>query len=169
MKRRTLLQSAGALGAAVTAGCVADSQVVGENTTAPGPVGPQLEETDFEVLDVNCGDEKNEARVEFEDDAVVVTGTIDGSDACKTAELADASYDPDADEFGIVVETVEGEDAGACAQCIVEIDYRATFTFDGSLPPRITVRHEGSGGPVDVAAADRFDEGNGEGDDEATE
>ena len=161
MKRRTLLRSLALLGAGSLAGCTAGSRVGGEDTTAVGPVEPEITGTDFEVLDQGCGNTVSEAAVEFADDAVEITGTIAGSDACKTAQLADAIYDPDADELRVTVETVEREGVGACTQCIVEIEYRSTVSFSGGLPPSVVVRHEGTGEPGVVTTVDRVAEGSG--------
>jgi hypothetical protein len=161
MQRRTLLQSIALLGAGSLAGCTAGEQVVGEKTTTLGPVEPEIGGTDFAVLDQGCGNEVNEATVELGSDAVEITGTIAGSDACKTAELADATYDPNADELRVTVGTVDREGAGACAQCIVEIDYRASVQFTGGLPPNVVVRHDGVGEPGVVATVKRAAEGSG--------
>lgn len=159
MKRRTLLHSIPLLGAGSLAGCTAGRRVGGEETTSVGPVEPELASTDFEVLRQGCGNQVNEATIESGDDTVEITGTIAGSDACKTAELADATYDPDTDELQVTIATTDREDAGACAQCIVEIEYRATATFTGGLPPNVVVRHEGTGDPGVVASLDRVDGG----------
>lgn len=159
MKRRTLLQSMALLGAGSLAGCTAGSRVGGEGTTSIGPVEPELTSTDFEVLQQGCGNQVNEATIESGGDTVEITGTIAGSDACKTAELANVTYDPDADELQVTVATTDREDAGACAQCIVEIEYRATATFTGGLPPNVVVTHEGTGDPGVVATLNRADSG----------
>lgn len=160
MKRRTLLGSIGLLGAGSLAGCTTGTRVVDEETTTTvGSVEPAVAGTDFEVRDQGCGNTVNEATVSFEGDAVVVEGTIAGSDACKTAELADATYDPDADELQVTVAAVDREEAGVCAQCIVEIDYRTTVSFSGGLPPSVVVSHEGAGQSGVVATVDRVDGG----------
>ena len=157
MQRRSLLKSLSLLGVGALAGCTAGTQVVGDEPTSVRQVEPEVAGTDFEVLDQGCGNQTNEAAVEFADDAVEIDGTIAGSDACKTAELADAAYDPDAEELQVTVATVDREDADVCAQCIVEIDYRATVQFAGGLPPKVSVRHEGAGESGVVTSVDRLD------------
>lgn len=159
MQRRTLLQSISLLGTGSLAGCIAGRRVGGEETTTVGSVEPELTSTDFEVVDQGCGNPVNEATIDPSGDTVEITGTIAGSDACKTAELADATYDPEADELQVTIATTDREGAGTCAQCIVEIEYRATATFTGGLPPNVVVRHEGAGESGVVATLSRVESG----------
>lgn len=95
----------------------------------------------FEVLQTECGGGENHASVARGDDRVVVEGTIDGRNGCYTAELDRAEYDADA--LTVAVWSYESDEAANCTQCMVNIDYRATFEFEGGTPDEVTVRHNG--------------------------
>ena len=172
MNRRKLLASLGAgLGTASLGGCLGRySDAAGDvgeagtttdgratttgdqsSTTAEG--GPTLADTSFEILKAGCGQPTNDASVAFRDGSVVVTGTVPGSNACYTAKLADASYDPDSRSLDLTVASTQKRGTDACAQCIVEIEYEATATFEGDLPETVRVTHEAMGESKTVATA----------------
>jgi hypothetical protein len=170
MDRRQLLARFGAvLGTASLGGCLERYRDVagetGDETTEDADAEETTTETaegelsvadqTFEIVENECGEPKNEASVEFDSAAtsVALTGTIAGSDACHIAELADASYDPDTGSFDVTVVSKKEEGADVCAQCIVEIDYEATFDFDGGPPESVTVVHESMGESVTVVEA----------------
>lgn len=161
MRRRTLIKRTAALATAGTlAGCVGQYNPADETTADPAttePQPPSLTDSDLSVIDSGCGTETNEATVSFDDGTrlVTVTGTITGSDACKTATLADAAYDADADELAVTVATTDKEDAEMCGQCLTEIEYEAEFSFDGGLPASVTVSHQSMGETSTVATTDR--------------
>ncbi|WP_132058046.1 hypothetical protein [Halorussus amylolyticus] len=145
MNRRELLTRTGALlGAASLGGCLGQypNPGTGDQTTDDSPT---LADESFEVTDSECGQGSNEATVSFEDESVVVTGTITGSDACQTGTLADTSYDPDEGILDVTVATEEREDTEVCAECITDIDYEATFEFAGGLPDEVSVTHDSMG------------------------
>lgn len=133
-----------------------------ERTAPPPATAVTLVDSSLTVRDVECGEETDDAAVRFdgETERVVVTGTIWGSDACRIPVLADASYDAQADALSVTVTTGDrgggdrGTDDGvACAQCVTELDYRTTHSFEGGLPGSVSVRHDrGDGGDV-VATA----------------
>lgn len=102
----------------------------------------ELTDRSFEVVDSSCGEGANRAVVERSTDRVDVDGVIDGRNGCYTAELDRAVYDDEADELTVDVRAFEEGD-GACMQCIVDVDYRATFRFDRGTPDTVTVRHDG--------------------------
>jgi len=108
---------------------------------------PMLVESSLSVTNVTSTQRKTTADATFDEDEnkVFVTGTIEGSDGCKTATLASADYDPSADSLTVDVETVDREDAGTCTQALVYIDYEVTVTFEGGVPKSITVQHDGRG------------------------
>ena len=165
MDRRELLTSCGAvIGTAALGGCLNRyEEMAGEaGETTQGDDGgatdqpPTLADTSFELLDSGCGQPRNEASVSFAegDGAVGVTGTISASSACYVAELADASYDAETGTLEVTVASVEKDGADACAQCITEIDYEATFTFEGGLPASVRVVHRAMGETEPVTTAE---------------
>lgn len=154
MNRRDLLARTGALlGTVSLGGCLSRYEVPGgdgEETDRP-----TLVDESFEITNAGCGQQTNEAAVEFADDSVVVTGTVPGANACYVAELADASFDHEEGTLDVTVASVEdAEEDEACADCIAEIDYEATFAFDGGLPATVNVVHEAMGESETVATAE---------------
>ena len=167
MDRRQLLARFGAvLGTASLGGCLERYREIaggtGDETTTEGTITgetaggrPTLASQTFEIVDGGCGQQKSDANVEFDSAAtsVAVTGTIAVSDACHTAKLAGASYDPESGTLEVTVVSKKKEGADICAQCIVEIDYEASFDFEGGLPQTVTVVHEAMGESKTVAKA----------------
>ncbi|WP_158058779.1 hypothetical protein [Halorussus halophilus] len=154
MNRREMLATTGAaIATASLGGCVS------QYTDNPGADGgdetteskPTLGEQSLKVTKAGCGTQKNEATVELADSKVTVTGTIPGSDSCQTATLGDVSYSPDDGTLDVTVTTKKKEGTGVCSQCITEIDYEATFQFEGGLPSNVTVTHESMGNSETVA------------------
>ncbi|MFC7132630.1 MULTISPECIES: hypothetical protein [Salinibaculum] len=111
---------------------------------------PLLTDASLTVTDVSGSIAQTTADAEFDAAAgtVVVTGTIEGNNGCKTATLGDVSYDPAGDELSVDVQTTDRADVDedtACTQALVYIDYEATFTFDGGIPGSVSVSHDGRG------------------------
>lgn len=138
-----------------------DGEQVGEETTTASPPSPGEERgsTDgidyvFEITDAGCGTAGDSADIEFReaDNEVVVRGTIDASDLCRTAGVGSVTYDGSEDDTTIVVETRPREDADVCGQCLVAIDYEARFTYE-TMPGSASVVHDGHGGRTGVGAA----------------
>lgn len=121
-----------------------DGTTGGGTTTGDGAtpdVGANVGDHSFEALDGGCGEGVDEARASFGDGSVTVTGTISGTDGCRRPRLAGASYD--ADELVVAVEThADGE---MCSECLVDLDYEATFRFEGAAPGSVVVRHDSRG------------------------
>lgn len=162
MQRRALLKRTAALVTAGTlAGCVGNQYGMDDDTAAApatsGSQPPTLTDRTLSVTDSGCGNETNTASVSFDDGKrlVTVTGTITGSDACKTATLKDATYDSNADELAVTVAATNRDDADMCAQCLTEIDYEAEFSFDGGLPSSVTVDHDSLGETRTVQTSER--------------
>lgn len=174
MRRRRFLARVALFGGIGLAGCVRDAAPGGsdtdrsptatdtdgspsEPTTTNGatttaspagtdtPAGVTLADTSFTPGNPSCGQQRNDATVEFvaEGNDVRVDGTIWGSDTCATAELADARYDAGADRLTVHVVTGRREttETVACAECIVEIDYEVVADFTGGLPDTVRVVH----------------------------
>lgn len=144
MRRRQFL--AGSLAGLGLAGCVGRSPGGGTDTeTETGTPMPTLVGSDLQVNSNECGQQVDQATVSFDPEGrtVAVEGVVWGSDTCHTARLADATYTPDTDRLTVrVVATVpETTETQACGQCIVEIAYEATCSFDGGLPGTVRVVH----------------------------
>lgn len=158
MDRRTLLRRSAALVALGLAGCTEGGDPdVGDGSPTPGgdgtptPAPPTTEPTTvadftFQVTNIDSAATEPTADVTFEtgENRVRVTGTIQGSDGCKTAALEAIDYDRAADEVSLSVITEDRPDAGdACTQALVYIDYEATVSFTGGLPSQAAVSHDG--------------------------
>lgn len=124
----------------------------GEPSTATDegtPTGGETSESNgtvdesFEVVGSDCGRGADRADVERGADRVNVDGTIGGRNGCETAELERVTYDDGADELTIAVRTVDDGAEGACMQCIVDVDYRATVEFDDGTPADVRILHDG--------------------------
>lgn len=113
-------------------------------TDSPTPDAPELIDSSFRVESNECGNPTNSATAGIDGDTITVTGTIDGSDTCHTARLAGAAVSDDGKTLAIEVEAYVPESTAtqACGQCIVEIEYRSTFTFDLARPDRVVVNHD---------------------------
>jgi hypothetical protein len=113
---------------------------------SPG-AAPTLVESSLSVTNVASTERERTADAEFNPDAgtVVVTGTIQGENGCKTAALGSASYDPGEDQLFVDVVTEDREDAGTCTQQLVYIDYEATFSFERGVASSVSVSHNGQG------------------------
>jgi hypothetical protein len=150
VKRRTLLAAAAA--ATSAAGCLRDSSgsdTDGADTPTPTPTskpsgGRRLVDRSFEVRRVECGDDYGGHEVTTDGGTVTVEGTLDGSDTCYTAELVRGEYVAEKDTLYVEVESVvDSEENETCAECIVEIDYEATFEFEGGTPESVRVDQRG--------------------------
>lgn len=152
MKRRTLLAAAAAATTTGTAGCLGgglgtdpeNDGTDGDDGPTETPDGPRLVDQSFEVERVECGDDYGGHEVIKSDGVVTVEGVLDGRDTSYTAELVTSEYDREADELYVEVESVEGEEGGGMsAQCITEIEYVATFTFENGEPSSVRVDQSG--------------------------
>jgi hypothetical protein len=161
MDRRILLRAAGVAGAVFLAGCTGGNSPDDAGSTSPSTPTPTDSPTDsptpsptpkatladqsFEVTTVDCGTTGNSAEATVEGDQVVVTGITDAPDPCHSARLAEAETGCSDGALRVAVETFvpqENEDK-VCTQCIAEVVYEARFTFEGTLPRRLVVRHDG--------------------------
>lgn len=149
--RRRFIRWAGSVGTVGLAGCLggrpgspADTP---EDTPADTPTdAPGDPPSTFTVTATRCGNQANRATVTFGEDAVTVVGTIWGNDACYTARLDGVELD--GGTLAVHVTAVRPDDVRGCAQCISEIDYRATVEV-ASPPFEVVVVHRGE--PVATA------------------
>lgn len=118
-----------------------------DGSGSDGDATPELTDSAIEITEISPGEEIDDADIEFDRDAdaVIVDGTIHGSDACQTATLGSVDYDAEADELSVDIVTTLVDDAEnrTCMQAIVEIDYTARAEFEGGLPSSATVSHDG--------------------------
>lgn len=118
----------------------------GEATETPSGDNSVRDST-FEVVERSGGSGESTAEVTFDDaeTRITVTGTIVGSDGCKTATLSDVTVDPAADRATVSVATNNrpGTEGQVCTQALVAIDYEATVTFEGATPAEVAVVHDG--------------------------
>ncbi len=140
---------AGGIGLATVAGCLeggtggdpedATDEPTEDATPTPTPA-PTLASKSFDVTGVGPGESTQRADVTF-DDAVHVSGTTTGNNGCYVAKLVGAEVREGT--LAVTVEAVEDrEDDEMCTQGLVEIEYEATFEFEGSLPERVVVKHD---------------------------
>lgn len=121
----------------------------GSTESDGGGANPALEDATFEVVEQTSAAQEPGADVEFDAGAgqVLVRGTIQGSDGCKTADLQAVDYHAAADEVTVSVVTKNRPGTGdqACTQQLVYISYEATVTFSGGIPSAASVVHDGEG------------------------
>lgn len=106
---------------------------------------PELVDQEIDIQEVECGGSgENYYEVDVDDGVVTVDGSIGGNNACYSARVDAAEYDADEDRFDLVVRSFEDrDDDEACTDCIVDVYYRATFTFEGGEPGEVKVEHVG--------------------------
>ncbi len=132
------------------------------------PEAAELVEESFTVVSTTHDGPEGTADITFDEEAnaVSVTGTIVGSDGCQTAALDSATYDPDETHLAVAVVTEPHEDAEEmyCTQQLKPIGYEATFSFEGGIPDRASVSHDGTGvaGAGYDSAAESADSPDGE-------
>ncbi|MFC7154889.1 hypothetical protein ACFQPA_05395 [Halomarina halobia] len=98
----------------------------------------------FQAQSANCGTEDQSASVSFpRDGQVKVKGVITGADQCHSARLGDVSVE--GGTLTVSVETYVPEEMAnrTCGDCVVDIEYQASFAFDGTAPERVVVTHDG--------------------------
>lgn len=166
MRRRTLLQAAGAASAGLVAGCTADGSGSGSPDGTDGPSSSPtatsceegLADTSLAVRSVECGIGENRADASVDpvgpatpEDGeaptytVTVIGTIDASDPCHSARLGAVRAGSTEDTLRLGVETYRPEEnqGDACAECIADVGYEATAAFRCDYPGVVVVVHDG--------------------------
>lgn len=149
MERRALLAATATTTTTLLAGCLGgDSADENDNPspTEQTPEHPRLVDQSFDVTNVECGTQGHDVRTEKSDGTVTVEGTVDGNNTCYTAELVRAEYVADEDTLYVEVESVERGTDQVCGQCIVEIDWLATFEFENGEPGTVRVDQRGLSG-----------------------
>jgi len=101
----------------------------------------------FSSQSPECGEGNDDVDISFDDDAgeIVLDGVIRGSDLCKRARLESVEHDESADKLRVEIGTVDREQCQdgdmAAGQCLVDIEYEATFSFEGEIPSEASVNH----------------------------
>lgn len=147
MNRRALLSATAATTTTLT-GCLTDyvgDQPEESEQTPPdeSPRPPEIADYTFEVTHVDCDHPESDYDVTRSDGQVSVTGSLRGSTTCGTASLEGIEYDADADELRLVVRSHVEETEGGCGDCIVDIEYEATVSFEYGEPGTVTVEYTG--------------------------
>lgn len=94
-----------------------------------------------------CGQGEDDVDISFDDEAgeVRLDGVISGNDLCKRASLASVEHDESAGTLSATIEAVDQERCEdgdmAAGQCIVDIEYSATFSFDDEIPSEASISH----------------------------
>jgi len=101
--------------------------------------GVTIVDTQFEVVNRGPGTGSEEANVEYDRRNLTVTvdGQVTGSNSCYTAELRGTSYSSSDDTLyvSVVPQSKDFQDTlGACADVIIDINYRVVVEFEGGLP-----------------------------------
>ncbi|MDS0477857.1 hypothetical protein [Natrinema sp. 1APR25-10V2] len=115
----------------------------------------RVAERSIETLEQNCADEADDddATVAFEDEAVIVDGSITTPTPCYEPSIAEATHDERRDALEITVASGE-QSAASCADCLGVVDYEARLELEGRYPGHVVVRHESGGGRRRVATAE---------------
>lgn len=147
MRRRTFLAGASALAGGALAGCTGGAAPGGGGpgtTTTPTPTPvPTVTDSQVETVETGCATGDGGATVVREGEQVRVTGRLRTATPCYLARLTDATYDADADRLTVAVTAERDPEAMACVDCVGEVEYEATVTFDGGLPGTVVVTHGG--------------------------
>jgi hypothetical protein len=159
MRRRALLATAGS--ALALSGCVSSpgtgdgaerspAESPSPDDTSTPPATPALVEQSLAPRK-DC-ETPGQAAVAFDSTAVRITGCIRGPNGCHVPVLESAAYDGASDRLRVVVGTEStADEETACTQAIVHRGYEVAVRFDGGLPGRAVVSHEGAGDRVEAA------------------
>lgn len=171
MDRRTLLSASLAVIGSTVTGCLEGGGDMGDSNDSGGTTDPTntnypedgdtsdrtntddssedergtteqtLFEAHFEVLSESYEGEES-ASVSFDEDTVVVTGIIMGSNGCYTARIDEARIEDNT--LAVSVESYENAEEGQdCPTAHIYIEYEATFTLQRDLVESVRVEHNG--------------------------
>lgn len=114
----------------------------------PEPVALTIQDRQFEALATECGEGANSATVSHEatgEDTgrITVDGVVRGSDTCHSARLVGAVAEGESLRVSVESYVPEENEGMACAECIVDVSYRAVLDYEGSGPFEVVVEHGG--------------------------
>ena len=147
MDRRQFITILGA-GTLPFSGCISAGRYTSkENTTATTTNTSTYELTDhsFRVLTTDPSLERDHAEVSFPDRAVQVTGVIQTTRPCHSAQLNDYGLDPNnaMAALDVAITTYKPSDAENCTNTTVGVEYEARFEFADLTPGHVFVTHDG--------------------------
>jgi hypothetical protein len=172
MRRRDVLGLVGAAATAGLAGCTGDAPTDAGPTDSPEPTDSPTDSPtaspgddptatpsptpepvavtgrEFAVTGVKCGTGESSATVSQDStgDAagrVTVEGVVRGTDTCHRARLVSAAVEDDTLRVAVEPHVPEESRGTACAECIVDVSYRAVVDYEGTQPFDVVVEHEG--------------------------
>ncbi|OAQ52518.1 hypothetical protein HTG_12915 [Natrinema mahii] len=111
------------------------------SSSIPCPV-PEVTDASLAVGDRACAGrtDGDDATVEFENERVLVEGSIRIPTPCHTLELADATYHETRDLLAVNV-AVGKQEAETCIDCLGAADYEARVDLEGRYPAQVAVFH----------------------------
>jgi len=119
-------------------------------STLMGCPGPSVADQSFSIEQGSC-DMTDEARIDFADEVVEVSGRVKTPNPCYGLELASVELlDAEANEDGtddvleVVVAATE-QQSDMCTQCVGSVPYTATVTMEHEYPSNVRVIHESMG------------------------
>ncbi|MFB6283839.1 MAG: hypothetical protein ABEK59_07900 [Halobacteria archaeon] len=91
------------------------------------------------------GKEKDGPYIErnTEDNKIEIDGTVAGNNSCMTPVLKKVSYNKAKDQLNVSIETINPTPHKACAMVVMNLDYEAQVSFEGKLPKKVSVSHDG--------------------------
>ncbi|MFA9503459.1 hypothetical protein ACERIM_11870 [Natrinema sp. H-ect1] len=111
------------------------------SSSIPCPV-PDVADASLAVDGRECAGrtDGDDATVEFENERVLVEGSIRIPTPCHTLELSDVTYD-DGRDLLVVTVAVGEQEAETCVDCLGTADYEAGIDLEGRYPGRVAVVH----------------------------
>jgi hypothetical protein len=119
-----------------------DSSGDSTDETTPSKPKPALVNSSFEIVSAGCGTNSGKINTSFTDHTVRITGSIRGKNSCYTAKLKDTSFEQRT--LTVTVRSFETKSSDTCAMCLKNIEYESTHTFEGGLPKRVVIIHNGT-------------------------
>lgn len=120
----------------------------GTASPTPEPVTLTIKDRQFEALATECGEGQNTATVSHESTGedtgrITVDGVVRGSDTCHSARLVGAVAEGDGLRVSVESYVPDGDEDRMCAECIVDVSYRAVLDYEASGPFEVVVDHGG--------------------------
>jgi hypothetical protein len=115
---------------------------------------PNVADHAFTVTGATCGS-GDEGSLSVEEETVTLDGAIGAPNPCHGATLSvgevERAEGGEVESLTLVVTTTEPE-AEFCEQCLGEVSYEGTVTFEGAVPPTVRLVHGTGEDATEVAA-----------------